>query len=515
MSSKKFLQLKNKGNDFYRNGRYNEAIAVYKECIDLCPENAIAHANRAMCFLKLQKFIECELDCTQCLKFDSNFIKAYLRRGIARKELKKYKLALQDFVKVLQLQPTNIQAFAEKSILLKLMKESKNNTNQTSKPKRKHPQKKVRTKQTIIRKITKNVQNIPASSSLNTENINKNKIFFGQLVIGPPGSGKSTYCQRIAQFMHNVLERKVVLINLDPNIDINPDAFHASIDINELISVTDVAQHLNLGPNGALVYCMQYLSENLEWLRKRLNAIADDCYLIFDCPGQIELYCHHSFMRHITHTMYHEWHYNITCVNLVDIYHCFSVGQNINNYNYISIVLMSLSMMLHLELPHVNIFSKCDLIKYYTNGSSENTTLDEFCNTGEFLYQRKARAVSTVIDDRLQAMGEKIAECVSDFGLVSFLKFSIFNFAMICEVCQVIDKSNGYDLIAEYFTQMKMKQKFIDNENLEIETNDDINEMVHDPIFDVHCYLKNVNNDNKTETNDSSFNVPNISERIF
>ena len=44
----------------------------------------------------------------------------------------------------------------------------------------------------------------------------------------------------------------------------------------------------DLGPNGALVYCMEYLLINSEWLEKKLDCLDDDVhYVLFDCPGQV------------------------------------------------------------------------------------------------------------------------------------------------------------------------------------------------------------------------------------
>lgn len=58
------------------------------------------------------------------------------------------------------------------------------------------------------------------------------------------------------------------------------------LDVRELISVDDVQEdkQLLLGPNGALVFCMEYLVQNLDWLHDQLNEGEDD-YFIFDCPG--------------------------------------------------------------------------------------------------------------------------------------------------------------------------------------------------------------------------------------
>lgn len=49
----------------------------------------------------------------------------------------------------------------------------------------------------------------------------------------------------------------------------------------------------------------------------------------------------------------------LTCVNLIDSFYCTTPE------NYVSAVLLSLSTMLHLELPHVNVLSKIDLIQRY------------------------------------------------------------------------------------------------------------------------------------------------------
>lgn len=70
---------------------------------------------------------------------------------------------------------------------------------------------------------------------------------FGQIVIGPPGSGKTTYCNGMAQFMQ-ALGRKVVLVNLDPANDALP--YNADVDVSELVCLEQVMQELHLGPNG-------------------------------------------------------------------------------------------------------------------------------------------------------------------------------------------------------------------------------------------------------------------------
>ncbi|KAF2554316.1 hypothetical protein F2Q68_00036363 [Brassica cretica] len=57
------------------------------------------------------------------------------------------------------------------------------------------------------------------------------------------------------------------------------------INIRELVSLEDVMEEVGLGPNGALMYCMEYLDDSLhDWVDEELDNYRDDDYLIFDCP---------------------------------------------------------------------------------------------------------------------------------------------------------------------------------------------------------------------------------------
>lgn len=59
-----------------------------------------------------------------------------------------------------------------------------------------------------------------------------------------------------------------------------------AIDISELIKHEEVMKHFKLGPNGALIYCMEFLETNVKWLVTKILNLKDH-YLIFDCPGQV------------------------------------------------------------------------------------------------------------------------------------------------------------------------------------------------------------------------------------
>jgi len=109
---------------------------------------------------------------------------------------------------------------------------------------------------------------------------------FAQLVIGPPGSGKSTYCRGMKEFLSS-MGRKVAIVNLDPANDDLP--YECDIDISELITLQDAMEKLKLGPNGSLVYCMEFLEKNHEWLRKGLDKLRGH-YFLFDCSFELILW---------------------------------------------------------------------------------------------------------------------------------------------------------------------------------------------------------------------------------
>jgi hypothetical protein len=101
---------------------------------------------------------------------------------------------------------------------------------------------------------------------------------------------------------------------------------------------------------------MEFLSTNYSWLRGKLEPLEESTYFIFDCPGQVELYTHHTSFRDIVQRL-GKADYRLVAVHLVDALLCSDPA------NFISAVLVSLSTMLRLELPHLNVLSKIDLVE--------------------------------------------------------------------------------------------------------------------------------------------------------
>uniref|UniRef100_G7PHP0 RNA polymerase II-associated protein 3 n=1 Tax=Macaca fascicularis TaxID=9541 RepID=G7PHP0_MACFA len=113
------ISEKDRGNGFFKEGKYERAIECYTRGIAADGANALLPANRAMAYLKIQKYEEAEKDCTQAILLDGSYSKAFARRGTARTFLGKLNEAKQDFETVLLLEPGNKQAVTELSKIKK------------------------------------------------------------------------------------------------------------------------------------------------------------------------------------------------------------------------------------------------------------------------------------------------------------------------------------------------------------------------------------------------------------
>ncbi|KAL7868456.1 hypothetical protein SRHO_G00098400 [Serrasalmus rhombeus] len=104
------MKEKEKGNQFFKDGKYDDAVECYTRGMSADPYNPILPTNRAACFFRLKKYAVAESDCNLAIALDSKYIKAYGRRGAARFALKNHQGALEDYEMVLKLHPENLDA---------------------------------------------------------------------------------------------------------------------------------------------------------------------------------------------------------------------------------------------------------------------------------------------------------------------------------------------------------------------------------------------------------------------
>eukprot|EP00177_Eucheuma_denticulatum_P001918 GFKZ01003427.1.p1 GENE.GFKZ01003427.1~~GFKZ01003427.1.p1 ORF type:complete len:292 (-),score=47.92 GFKZ01003427.1:710-1585(-) len=252
---------------------------------------------------------------------------------------------------------------------------------------------------------------------------------FGQVVVGPPGSGKTTYCAGMMQFF-KASGRKAVVFNMDPANEQMP--YKPDVDITELVSADKVAQELSLGPNGSLLYAMEFLEKNIAWLEKKLTE-QKDSYVLFDFPGQIELYTHNDCIRNIVQRLLRKGH-RLTAVNLVDSHYCSDPSK------FIAVMVTSVTLMLQLEMPAVNVLSKVDLIEQY---GKLPMNLESYTNLSDLRFLQHLLATDSRTK-KFAKLNEELVEIVEDFPFVSYHTLDIQSKESIIRLSRAIDKSNGY-----------------------------------------------------------------------
>jgi len=274
---------------------------------------------------------------------------------------------------------------------------------------------------------------------------------YGQVVIGPPGSGKTTYCQAMHQLL-NDLGRPTALINIDPANENVP--YEADVDVAELIQLEDVMRAYKLGPNGGLVYCMEYLEKNLDWLLNKIQIQLKDKYLIIDFPGQVELYTHNNAVKNIVGRLVKEADLRLVAVHMVDSHYCADPSK------FLSVCLTSLTTMLQVELPHVNVLSKSDLVEKY---GKLDFNIDFYTEVMDLDY-----LLDRISDDPFTAKFKKLnaamSELVTNYSLVHFVPCSVKSKQAMLSMRNAVDKANGYCFSSVEESRLQAQMAFSNND---------------------------------------------------
>lgn len=276
---------------------------------------------------------------------------------------------------------------------------------------------------------------------------------------------QSTYCANIQRHAADA-KRIINIVNLDPaaeHFDYQP-----LIDIRELIHLDDAMsdEELHFGPNGGLIFCIEYLIENQEWFKEQLcgggeeeqapiDNDPDDDYIIFDMPGQIELYTHLNVGRQLVDLLA-SWNFRVASVFLIDSQFM------IDGAKFLSGTMAALSVMANIELPHINVLSKMDLLSKSARGQ-----LDKYLEpdatallgqvTNESAWGRK-----------YQRLSEAIGRLIEDFSLVRFVPLNLTDEESISDLLLIIDN------IIQYGEDTEVKQVDYDEPDPDEKECDDI-----------------------------------------
>lgn len=350
---------------------------------------------------------------------------------------------------------------------------------------------------------------------------------YGQVVCGPPGSGKTTYCNGMQQYLE-LLGRNAAVINLDPANEAGrvlpppggttqegPQTrqkegetkqentllpYETIFDVcDEVINLTSVMDQLDLGPNGGLVYCMEYLEAHVEniiqMIQERIlsthqKSNKQQVYLIIDLPGQVELYTHSTCVQHMLQKLMKMLDLRLTAVQLIDAHYCADATK------FLSAALLGTTTMIRLELPMVSVLSKVDLLSQYGDlpfalefftechdlhrlvpfldtGNLEQAEMEDdlkvaldelnYADDPDYQEARRKTRQSRFFKKRAK-LHRALAEVVEDFGLIGFIPLDITNAESVGNVLARVDKCNGY-VFTESSVNEDMFQCAVQSEN--------------------------------------------------
>jgi len=244
-----------------------------------------------------------------------------------------------------------------------------------------------------------------------------------------------------------------------------------------LISLHDVEEKLYLGPNSSFLYCFNFLENNLEWLKNKINESAKKGkkYLIIDTPGQIEIFTLSNSFKNIVKYLTNEkngLNVRLCAVNLIESNNLCDLPR------YVFSILSVLNVMINLELPQINVISKFDLLKEFRRDKIKDNTNDtkyskESAETNfEFpLSFYKNPINSELLNEQLDLMNinpkfkklnKLISEFVIDYGLVSFDFLDVKDQKRLNKIASLVDKANGYIYLD---TGRLQDEKYIDIRN--------------------------------------------------
>ncbi|XP_045128004.1 GPN-loop GTPase 3-like isoform X2 [Portunus trituberculatus] len=213
-----------------------------------------------------------------------------------------------------------------------------------------------------------------------------------QLVLGPAGSGKSTYCAAMQKHAE-VSNRVISVVNLDPAAE--AFSYQPLLDVRDLIQLDDVMQDedMDFGPNGGLVFCMEYLLEpdGLDWLKEQLGDYEDDC-LLFDCPGQIELYTHMDVMKRLVEQL-QAWDFQVCAIFVLD------AGYMVDAARFLSGSLTALATMVQLEMDLLNRAARQQLEMFLEPEIHELLASEHNVSRFNKKYHKLTHALGKVLDD--------------------------------------------------------------------------------------------------------------------
>jgi len=212
--------------------------------------------------------------------------------------------------------------------------------------------------------------------------------------IGTAGSGKSTLTANFQKWFE-LRGLDAVIVNLDPGAENLP--YEPDVDIRDWISLKEVMETYELGPNGAQIACADMIALNTDDVKKSINSFKSD-YILIDTPGQLELFVFRESGKYTVEFLNPER--SVICYLLDPILARTASG-------FVSQLLLSITTNFRLSQPQINVLSKADLLS-----GKDLDIIKRWSDDPDEVYGAIINEEATVHRE----MSEGITRLIKDFG---------------------------------------------------------------------------------------------------
>ncbi len=169
-------------------------------------------------------------------------------------------------------------------------------------------------------------------------------------VVGPAGSGKSTFTAAFREWMIKN-EYDTVVVNLDPGAEILP--YTPDVDIRDIVDLNSIMNEYGLGPNGAQIVAADMIANFVEELKSEVDNYEAD-YIIYDTAGQIELFAFRAASKFIV---------DYLGGDRSMLAFLFDPSLAKTPSGFVSLLILSSSVYFRFYIPFINILSKVDIVE--------------------------------------------------------------------------------------------------------------------------------------------------------
>jgi len=173
---------------------------------------------------------------------------------------------------------------------------------------------------------------------------------FTLFIVGPAGSGKSSFVAAFAEWLDSY-EIPYLTVNLDPAAEYTP--YTPDVDVRAYVTAREVMGKYKLGPNGAIIASVDLMLNFVGSIREEVEESASEGYVIFDTPGQMEIFAFRKTGAEVVKELAGE---------RTGIAFIIDAALSKSPSAFISQLFLASSAYYRFKMPQFNIFNKVDLL---------------------------------------------------------------------------------------------------------------------------------------------------------